>query len=919
MVKSDVIKKFTFLLFLFLLTEQFVFAKNLQEIQVPVSKIGSDSLIRINGQLLDKETVLPVHNTANIRVYNYSGDFIKETNTDSTGLFSFNLKKGDYLIKVKLDNYREFNGKLKVIKFNANNLFIAYLTSNKSQKEENYDSENDSSVLIGNIIITAKKSKIIMKGDTIQYDASQYKVRKGSLLQELLRKVPGLTIDKNGNIKANGKPVHKILIDGRQFFDNDIHLALTNLPSDMVKSIELYKESSDLSKITGIKEGDGNQVLNLNVKEEYKNSLFGNVSAGYGSNKRYNYKTLLNYLGKTTQISLLGDANNTNGSLDDIESYSDNGEGIISERTIGLNGTYENKNKLKVESNLLYNEEINRLTSTENTRYFLSDEERTSHNLSLDKQEQKNTSFGINLSSESKSNLTLFMRLSGNHQEKKAKTLFESQTFSNLNNTTRENSESKISGIANELRGSLTLGWKLNEKGRTLSLSLDGDYNHEKEDGNQKSQTFYDADSSEVEMDQQLVSKNQTSGYNATISYTEPIGKKSIFMASYAFQRMDVERNYKALNKNDEGIYARLDSVYTRESESYFNKQNIQLNFQTVYDKFEYALGVNAEPTESGKKIHIGSYTIQKMNQKIINYSTFGRFQYNPKKNKVFKFNYFGNVTQPGFEQITKDTTTISPTNKNYGNPDLKATSSNNFDFVYQKTNLNSGRFFSIIGNLNYISNQIVSYTFIDKLGNTASTYKNVNGNWGGNLNGSYNFPIKQTDLTLEFSLGSSYQRQLAFMNDQKSITDDYSVNSSISIDYNPGDLLLNLTGFYQNKRTENNLSSVSNLKITSWGITNLVQWDLPFDIQFQNYISYLYDHGYSSNVQKEKILWNMAISKSFLKGGKGELRLQLYDILNKRNNIMRVINGNQVSDIQSQVLKRYFLLSFIYRLGISG
>lgn len=859
--------------------------------------------IKIRGMLKDSISLLPVSHAVILLSDTEGKNYFHETETDHTGNFTLFTSSGNYKIEIDAPGYHPAHKYFETQ--NGINLETLYLTQDNQFN------------LIKGIEVVAQKARIKINGDTLQYDASSFTYRNGALLKDLIKNIPGISMKGDGSLTANGQQIQKIKVDGKEFFGNDIQMALQNLPADIVSKIELYKEPTQISKVTGFRNEEEEQILNLKIKEEYKRNLFGEAQAGYGSNDRYNYKGMINYLGNENQFSAITNLNNVNGDLEEVESFSED-VGEITSKTIGANAVHEKSKNFKIAANIRHSDDSNELKTTDHTEYFIPEETRYSNSTSSDKKEQQNTAFGINLSYEPKSRFSLHFRISGEHENTKGENNTETFSFSGQSETIREFSNSLSKGKNNELNSSLTLGWKLNEEGnRTVGISLNGNYNKEEDNTLRKSITQYTSNEEEIDLDHKIIQNNTKSNAGFTISYTEPLNKKNALLFSYSFQNLDLKKHNQTLNKDLQGNFTQTDSTYTRFSDIKSQNQTFALTYQSVHDKYQYTLGVNAEPFSSENSISIGKHFLQSVKQTDVNYSSNLRFQYKPSNNRIFTFNYLGRLVKPNIDQLTTDTLTLSPTSKTYGNPDLKPAFNNNLTIQFQKTNLRTGRYLSILGGLNFTANQPASYTLMDAQGNQESSYKNVNGNWGANISTLHNIPVKNTDMSLDMSMNSSYSNYVGFMNNTQNSTHNYTINGELSLNMDFDFLETRLQSSYTYNTTTNNQPNQTDLKTSVFLINNLMLIKLPLDIELYNYLGYTYRTGYKSDSKKDEIIWNVSLSKQILKN-KGELRLQIYDLLNSRNTIMRTTNSNFTTEVQTNVITRYFMFSFIYKFNFS-
>lgn len=856
----------------------------------------------VTGIIVDSISKKPV----DYAVINFSNDnntSVATAESIEEGTFTVKIPKGEYYMDIQSFGYNQ-NKRSISITGNDMDLGIIPLSQN--------------SILLGEAVVLGKTPSIRVKGDTIEYRAEAYLPGENALLQDLIKNIPGVTFDADGNLFANGKRVTKILIDGKEFFGNDIQMALKNLPANMISKLQLFREETELEKIIAFVKGtEDEQVINLELKDEYKQSMFGDVQIGYGNRDRYLERTLLNYMDDKWQVSLLGNLNNINDDAEEPGTFSDD-TGTKVSKDAGANINYQKDDKFKIGGNIRYSDNEHTLKNENISEYFLSSGNRYFIENSTSTDLNKKTSFDLSYSWTPKSPFSAFFRISGEHDNHSEQRYSDNLSYVTAGDTTRGWEDYQFSGIDKSIKSSLVLGWKFNEEGRALSLSLNGSLKKENGNGTNKSVTSYALGEEEKDIDQILSKNSDNRNWTATLSYLEPLNENHSLMFSYSLNKGKMNRNNDFYRQDLMGNYTVIDSAYTRATENRETNQIISLGFQGKQKKYEYNAVLNVEPVKSASQIMVGDSLIQEIKQDAINYSATLRFVYKPQKNSTLNVFYTGIINQPGVDQLSTDTVIMSPLYKVYGNSDLKYSLTNNLNIQYQKSDFESGRFFMLTGGLNLTKDKIVEYSHIDDLGNTETTYRNVNGNWGANLGAIFNSPLKNSDFTFDSNTTMSYTRNLGFMNSDKSITNNYSISENLSLSFDSDIFESRLQAYYTYINSRNNLSESQNTDLTTFGIGNTFSLDLPLNFNLQNDITYTRNIGYAEGFKKSEILWSASLTKYFLKKEKGALKLQIYDILKDRNNVTRAVNNNFITDIRTNAVSRYFLLSFTYRFHYS-
>ncbi len=854
----------------------------------------------IQGTVYDENTKESIP-FATVRLMNAKDSTeLQAVATNDRGKFRLSTTAGDYIIEISFIGYKTF-----------------LQNFNTSAKEPDYSFGDiflqENTVELGAAVIEAQVPDIVVKGDTIEYNATAYSSQESDMLQDMIRKIPGIEVDANGNITANGKPVKKILVDGKEFFGNDIPMALANLPANMIKKLQLYKEESETAKITGFRDKDPDQVLNLVVKEELKQSIFGDVRAGYGSDDKYANKALVNYMRNGNQISFVGDMSNVN----DNEYSMGMDSGIDKNKNIGASVQIEVSEKFKIGGNIRYSNNENLMETRTNTQTFLSEGDRFSKQDMSSLSKRNNTNLGINLQWKPDSLTTIYARSYVSFNNNKSDNNSNNISYVAESDTTSGQTLSHSRGDGYSVNSFITMGRKLNDKGRTISLTLNNSFRKDNSKGTNYSLTQYTGDTPDKIIDQRNSTDNKTNSYNISMSYVEPLGKDYRLQLSYSINNNKSERLRDVRKMDDDGNYTIIDTAYTRNTNNDYINQNISLNFQATKKKYRYTIGFSVDPSYSKSKITLGDSIIENLKQNVVNFSPNLNFSYTPNDNSSLDFNYSGSTSQPGISQLSADTVIVNALSKYYGNPDLKPSYSNNFNMYYQKSNYETSRFLMISAGFNYTFNNIVDYTLIDGQGNSTNTYQNVSGNMGANLNFIFDTPLKNKKFNIGNSTYTNYYKNIGYTNGEKAITHNVVLGEQITGRFRSDKFETSLRLGITYNMTRNNLSESQDRNTTNYSLNHTALLKLPYDFSVQSNLSYSYYSGYGDDFKTSEVLWNASISKLFLKKKRGTLKVQMYDILDDRNTITRQVSGNYMSDSRSNSVNQYFMVSFSYKFNI--
>jgi len=852
----------------------------------------------IEGTVFDNKTkeLVPY---ASVRILMQSDStYVQAITTNDKGKFKITISKhGKYIFEISFLGYKSYFKDIDTqdtnTVYNLGDIFL----------EEN-------TVELGATVIEGQVPDIQVKGDTIQYNAGAYKTEDHELLQDLIKKIPGIEIDNEGNIKANGKPVQKILVDGKEFFGNDIAFALNNLPANMIKNLQLFKEQSEEAKATGIKDQDPPQVLNLVVKEEFKKSTFGNVNAGYGSDDRYQSSFNANRMHGENQYSLVGQAANVMG--DGRGMYYGSGEN--SHKESGVNINVNPSKKIKINGSVDYSYSKNRNESRNESYTSLLD--RYSEGSSVYTNRSNNVNSRLSMDWKPDSLTTIFIRSNfgfdnGSRDSYSSDSSHVAQKYPTIGFSTNEGEDK---GFNNS--NSLMITRRLNSEGRSIRLNLNNSIRNNDSDGRNYSKTVYPDETPDRIIDNISTTDSKSTGYGVSLGYVEPLGKDYRLQFEYSYRTNSSERKNDARRKDENDNYTIIDSTYTRDSETNYKTHNINLRFQSTKEKFNYSVGFNVDPTSSDNKVSLGDSIIEHIRQNTINFSPSVNFNFRPNDATNWSLNYSGRTRQPDTRQLSGDTIIHNSLSKSVGNPDLRTSYSNSFSAYFMKSNFETGRYVNVSFNFNYAFNDIVDYSVIDDNGNRFSTYRNVDGNFSGYIYATYNTPLRNKKFQLSIDPNFYYSRRIGFTNGRKSIIQNISMTPSGSIRFNSDKFEGNLRATISQSISFNNLSEKERSSTTRYNFSQGFKLKLPYDFSIRNDINCTLLSGFGEGSKNREFMWNASVEKLLLKK-KGTLQLRFVDILDDRNNEFRNINGNDYSYSWSNNIGRYFLVSFSYRFHI--
>ncbi len=873
---------------------------------------------------------------------------ISFTMTDNTGRFELKgIPNGDYRLLITHVNYHN------------NNTFFRISETNKNAELGNIVM-NDAAKLLPEAVVTNEAPPVTLINDTVQYNAGSFKTQPNANVEQLLKKLPGVKVEKDGSIKAQGEKVQKVLVDGKEFFGNDPKIATRNLPADAVDKVQVYDKQSDQAQLTGFDDGNYEKTINLKLKKDKKKGLFGKVNESGGSDHRYEGKFNLNSFKGARQFSAIGMGNNTNaegfsfmdilnftGALSQMQrggggnvnitmnSNDPNASmmGMGGGRNSGINTAwggglnYNNiiGTKLDFQSNYFYNRYNPNTESHIQRQYFLPDSFYSYQQNSFE--DNLNNSHRINMNTLYQIDSFNSVRItpSFSYQKTRNNSRTDYRTLSATNQLTNEGfSNNLLNNEGYNFKNDIIYRKKFHRKGRTFSLTLQTSLNESSGEGSLSSiNSFYNPFGSLLAKDtlnQQSKSKGDLRGYSIRGVYTEPVWKRSLLEVSVgkSNSKSNAEKttwDYNNLN----GKYDQENNQLTNDFENIYGYTNAGLRIRTQKKKYNYSFGTTWQQSNLEGKI-ISGIKDSLISKTFRNLLPNARFQYNFTKFKSLSLSYTTAVNQPTMSQLQPVPDVSNPLNIKDGNPDLKQEYTHSvmghLSLLSPYKNKNLFTFFT----LQATRNKIVNYDTVNQFGVKRSKPVNVNGVYDLNGDISYTMPVHFLKATLELSSGVGYFKGRQFINGVGNTIKTLSFEPELSLEITPDDNLdISVGARFNYDMTKYSLQAALNTNYLLQEYSTSVDWQLPKRFFLATDFTYTINSQRAAGFNARVPLWNAGISKQMLKFNRGELKFSAIDLLNQNIGISRSTNQNYIEDSRIKTLRRFFLLSFTYSLSKTG
>lgn len=856
--------------------------------------------------------------------------------SDDNGRFEVSkLANGQYRLLITHVNYH-----------NASVPFT--ITDAEKNKELGTVIMNDVTKVLEEVIVTAEAPPVTLINDTVQYNAGSFKTPPNATVEQLLKKLPGVKVEKDGTVKAQGQTVKKVLVDGKEFFGNDPKVATKNLPADAVDKVQVYDKSSDAAELTGFDDGNSEKTINLKLKKDKKKGMFGKVTAGGGTDGRYEGRFNVNSFKGARQLSVIGTANNTNSegfSFGDMLNFSgqnamkggpgltiaidpggggnsNNDNGI---RTIAGGGINYNNligNKTDFTSNYFYNRYSPKTATNTERQYFLPDS--TYYYKQQSVSDVINNTHKLNLSADIHLDSFHSIKISPSfgYQQSRSRNDRNYQTLSEeglLSNKGFSDNETYNEGF--NFSNTLLFRKKWRTKGRTLSFNLQTNLNESDGDGNQYSvNEFYKPGTGLIRTDtinQQNTSSGELRGYTGKIVYTEPVFKRSLLELSVGKSETRNLSNKITYDYNGQsGKFDKLNSQLTNDYSTTYGYTTAGTRLLTKFSKMDVAFGANWQKSDLDGKITAGNKdsTLEKTFYNIL---PSARLQYKFSQFRTLTLNYNTSTNQPTLAQLQPVADISDPLNIKEGNPDLKQEFTHSMQLLFMSVNPFQGKNLFAFLLAQRTENKIVNYDTINELG--IKTTRPVNVDAAYNLTGDVRLELPLRFMKSSINIGSSvsYSKAKQFINGASNNIGTLSLGPDLRLSITPNDKLdLSLNASYTYYKTKYSLRDDLNTEYFNQQYGADVSWELPKNFFLSTQFTYSINGQRAEGFNAKVPLWNAGISKQFLKFNRGELKLSVFDLLNQNVGISRNTNQNYIEDVSTVNIQRYFMLSFTYSLS---
>lgn len=912
------------------------------------------------GTLQDSLTATPLADATITLVRSKDSSLISFTVTSNSGHFEIkNIEAGTYYLLISYTGMQNFKKEFSIS--SAHSLADFGVIN----LDRNYKSLDE--------VVVKDDAPVKIKGDTVEFRAESFKsVKPNATVEDLLKKVPGMEVSKDGSVKSQGETVQKVYVDGKEFFGNDPKMATKNLSQDMVESIQVYDDMSEQAKFTQMDDGTRTRAINIKLKKDKRKGWFGKAMAGGGTDERYQSSLSLNRFNGTRQISVVGSANNLdrqNFSFSDViggmgmsnfnggssggrGGNSGGGSGISSPKSLGFNYRDVWGTKVDVSGSLNGSDTRTVLDQTSLTSQtpnrLIPDSSVLIDGLTRSNSLNQNLRFNFRIEYKIDSLNSLLYYPSFTLQHSDGSSFSDTKTYATVSGlpqylaqTQQRTSENNRDGST--MNQNLLFRHRFAKKGRTVTLGLTSVLNQSNGEGTSFSRydDYTRNQTSYRYKVQQQESIQKIKGFNNTLStsYTEPVGRNKILELNYAYTNNHTTSDRKTYDLDTLTYkYEVINAPSTNYFESDYISHRIGANFRVQQKKYNYQLGIGEQINQqSSRSVRAFNNKDTTARQTFVNLYPTANFNYNFTRNKSLRFRYSGRTNQPSVNQLQDVPDFSNQLQVRTGNPALKQEFSNSFNLNYNTFNMVNFRYFS--ANLTYsqTSNKIVNSTdalpkdprYINPA-DTSTRGKqlmipvNLNGNFSSSGFFTLGLPFRNPKLkgsTFNSTTMASYNRDASMMYKQVNYSRTLMLTQTEGISYTYKEKIdVSLRGSVTYNMTRFD-SSLKRPNTDYWSQTYSADmtFDLPKDLIFETDFNYYITTGQSEGFNRSTPLLNASFSKLMLKNKAGQLKFEVHDIFKQNQSLSRATLETGYRDTRTNVIRRYFMLSFTYSLNRTG
>ena len=906
----------------------------------------------LSGTILSKTDNTPI-DMATVRLFTHHGTdstLVQGAQTYQDGLFILNnVRAGKYRLIVSSVGFNEHS---QWVEMKNANLDVPTIRLTEQVQH------------LAEVSVQGKAAEMTVKGDTIEYNTAAYQVSENANVEELLKKMNGVEVDKEGKVTINGEEIKAVRIDGKKFFGDDVQTATKNIPAEMIDKIQVIDEKSEMAKLTGFEDDDTERIINLSLKKNRKKGLFGNYSGALGADMvadngmwfdydnhflnndfRYAANIFTNILLGESQTTIVGSANNTN----EIRSGRGRGfwggqnAGITRAENLGVNTNIDLTNKIEKKdekTELLLGGDASFNHSNNDTRTISQRDSYSEEATYID----KDSTNKLSQSWDAQMRLEMEYQIDSlNKLILRPQISYTNSTSAQTNDYTYDRDSIRINdgyqhqnSLQEEIKASMraTYNHKFAKPGRSLTMRANFNFTNTKG----KTDTYaWDNLLNQALVDQNTLSGNNALSYSLRTSFVEPIYKKNhlleMVLSFSGNNRHSVKNQYSMDSITGDYQY---DSIFSNELSNNMYTEQLELNYRWVSEKIDLTAGARVLATQTHSQTYYGGLLARD--------TLYNRFNWAPNMNFKYKFGrkefarviYRGTSRHPSITQMEPVRNNSDAMNETVGNLGLQPAFNHNIFAMYSR--FNQEKFSSIMTGLraNITQDALVNNTIYDQTGKRYM--QTVNADmvpWNIGADFMSNTPFYNKMFQFHSRTAISYNQRVAYVLREQdadaiaqmiasntlplgdaSKTGNFRMSSDLTLRFTHKivDIGIKNTNIYS--LTHNSLNKKNISHIGDWIISGDVTFHLPKSWNIATDIAYTSRHGYEGLNDVNELIWNFSVDKTWTNS---TLTLKIYDLLNDKKNIVQTVNETSVSYQKFNTLPTYFMLTYTYKLNRMG
>ena len=932
---------------------------------MPLVAVVAMAQHNISGMVID-DAQDPIPQTT-VKLLKTDSTLVKGALTNMEGKFKIATQQtGEFILQVTCVGFKPYTKRVKVAEKDVALGTIAM--------------EPDAIMLKG-ATVTGQAAKVMLKADTFIYNAAAFRTPEGSVVEELVRRLPGAEVSDDGSIKINGKQVKKILVDGKEFMTGDTKTAMKNLPTNIIDRIKAYDKQSDMARVSGIEDGEEETVLDFGIKPGMNKGAMVNADLAAGTKNRYAGRIFGGVMKDDLKVFLMSNANNTND-----QGFPGGGgggrfgagrQGLNAMKMTGLNLNYEKTNKLTIDGSIRWNHSDGDTYSKSATESFFSGTTSSfgnSKSQNFSRSNQWNGQMRLEWQPDSMTNIMFRPNFSYNSND--ATNWSTNATFDQNPYDYSYDPLSEVVKLARDygivknynlsdgvnysdsksLRGMLQFNRRLNNRGRNITLQVNANWGEGTSKSMSNNYIYLFTNPDTTVTNRYNLTPQDNWGYSLRANYSEPIADRVYLQFGYRYQysytKSDrktyslygvdysgIEPQYRNFDVYLNPLPLPLDDYEDQTLSRYSNYKNFthtaELTLRVVRPTFNLNVGFQVVPQKSHfvqdyTKLVNGVTTRLRADttRTVTNFSPTLDFRWKKSQTGQLRVTYRANTQQPSISNLLDVYDDSNPLRITTGNPGLKPSFTQNINLYYNDYFTNHQRAVMTFINFSTTSNSVSNKTtYNTETGGTITRPENIDGNWNGNLGFMFNTAIDSaaffnvnTFTNLNYNHNVGFVSVNSLSDSEKSVTKALGISERLSASYRNDWFEFELNGSLNYTYRRSELQSNNNLDTWQFSYGAMTGITAPWGTQLTTNINMQSRRGYSDeSMNTNELIWNAQLSQSFLKGNALTLSLQFYDILQRQSTVSSILNAMQRSDTEYNAITSYAMIHVIYRLNLFG